>query len=228
MPRMYALVAIWIMCVLPLQFGNAKMFYIPSTNTVMCACKKCGTTALLQWLFKSVFGREFVEDWRKGRWIKNLDDPQWEHRLIDLSDTHMDPAERRKYIQQINETIFQETHDEVDDQAGYAIAIIRDPVARIMASYRAGLACPSTLKHPIKSDSAHKRIAPLLQNLSGVPHIWEQYRVNPVSKKDEWVPCYKKKKVFRSNGQSYVERPVPLIGQLFPTPNGDLFQGVPT
>lgn len=112
---------------------------IPAHDLVVCACAKCGTTSMYNFIYQAVSGHE----WRFwGRpWIQNIYSTRWNHTFESMDARDFQTAKTR-------------------------IAIVRDPIQRTLSSWKSKLACSDGRFDVNTTDRA--RLVPEMYALAGV------------------------------------------------------------
>eukprot|EP00448_Togula_jolla_P000491 CAMPEP_0170594022 /NCGR_PEP_ID=MMETSP0224-20130122/13772_1 /TAXON_ID=285029 /ORGANISM="Togula jolla, Strain CCCM 725" /LENGTH=296 /DNA_ID=CAMNT_0010918039 /DNA_START=236 /DNA_END=1126 /DNA_ORIENTATION=+ len=109
----------------PLDKRMYFLDYMPEYNFIPCGCAKCGTTAMLNFIYSRTFGHDwpYLTD-ADHKDIHNVFSWWWEHKRVAQFELVWD-KERQK---------------ELMDSA-YSMAIIRDPMSRLISSYKSKIQC---------------------------------------------------------------------------------------
>lgn len=91
-----------------------RLHLVADHNLIVCACDKCGTTSLYNFLYEALFGFPWSFDGRP--FIQNLDSPRWKNTFSYPSPHQWSRIKHR-------------------------IAVVRDPQERILAGWKSKLAC---------------------------------------------------------------------------------------
>ena len=98
-------------------------FYSSKLNIEVCACAKCGSTAFYRWLYQVIFHKDYDSQIP----VRDLDNNQLWGNLF----------KRRvpgKYLVQ--------NFSSSTNSPWFKLAIIRDPVERLLSAYRSKVSCP--------------------------------------------------------------------------------------
>ena len=105
----------------------AEVVYTSSSgeSLAMCACAKCGTTALAGWLYKSIFGAPFVNTGHKP-WVQDY--KQW-------------PAPPQGSLGNVSVDVSDRTSMSYEPDTTLVITLARDPLERYASSFRSKVRC---------------------------------------------------------------------------------------
>jgi len=120
------------------------MDYIPEHNLVACACAKCGSTAMVTFLYQQLFGQPWphpMSNMHKD--IHNIYLPEW--------------GKAWKVIWDLDQ------QKEIMKKA-FSFALVRDPMERLISSWKSKLQCTAG---PHKSDPGRDSYVLQLQKLHG-------------------------------------------------------------
>eukprot|EP00038_Savillea_parva_P014463 m.215995 g.215995 ORF g.215995 m.215995 type:complete len:296 (-) comp28126_c0_seq1:112-999(-) len=122
--------------------------YLPSRQAVVCACPKCGSTAFMNWLYE---GTHNGTRWpHKGPpWIQDLGSSRWDGLFTPLSKL---PTNDRDAV--------------LKDPNVVKVAIVRDPVERLLSAWRSKVKCEASGKHGADVHDRDKLTLSMLRLLS--------------------------------------------------------------
>jgi hypothetical protein len=124
--------------------SGGQLAWIEKKKLGVCACAKCGTTALFNGIYKGVFHKD--KDWKGD--IQQLRSPHWKH----LWASHGGPADF--FVSGID-------GNESGTHNGHAMAFVREPVSRLISAWKDKFSCglwvPQEMKvnkkgEPVKGD----------------------------------------------------------------------------
>eukprot|EP00448_Togula_jolla_P000287 CAMPEP_0170610258 /NCGR_PEP_ID=MMETSP0224-20130122/22560_1 /TAXON_ID=285029 /ORGANISM="Togula jolla, Strain CCCM 725" /LENGTH=279 /DNA_ID=CAMNT_0010935615 /DNA_START=44 /DNA_END=880 /DNA_ORIENTATION=+ len=99
--------------------------YMPEYNFIPCACAKCGTTAMLNFVYSRVFGQDWPYDITLShRDIHNIFSRWWERNGTAQFELVWDKERQAELM-----------------QSAFSLAIIRDPVTRLISSFKSKIQC---------------------------------------------------------------------------------------
>lgn len=124
-----------------------RMRYMPGHELVVCACAKCGSSSMYEFIYEQEFGRHWP--YHGAPFAQTTDSPRWENRFekVDVQDQ---PA--------------------VFSQA-FSFALVRDPVERLISAWKSKVACDNNHTGVDKPDRS--RMVPALLQLIGEEHPQE-------------------------------------------------------
>lgn len=98
------------------------LYYLPDTNVILCSCEKCGSTSLLAFVYKALFGH---------RW--NYSDAPW---VQDVS--HRWNLNGKPLLSKIGGKTARKL---IKKKGAYGFALVRDPVKRLVSAWKSKLQC---------------------------------------------------------------------------------------
>lgn len=122
--------------------GDVRLGYMPGNNVVICACAKCGSTSLYNFVYEKEFGKRWPYTGRPL--VHQFRSFRWEHHFIGIK---------------------QEDKQEEKMQAAYSFALIRDPKQRLISAWKSKVACDQANTGVDVQDRAF--IVPDLRRLQG-------------------------------------------------------------
>eukprot|EP00930_Biecheleria_cincta_P043428 TRINITY_DN29820_c0_g1_i1.p1 TRINITY_DN29820_c0_g1~~TRINITY_DN29820_c0_g1_i1.p1 ORF type:complete len:308 (+),score=56.21 TRINITY_DN29820_c0_g1_i1:86-1009(+) len=120
----------------------SEINFIPQKNVVLCACDKCGTTSLYEFVYKALFGRKW--NYEGAPWVQQPSN-RWENQLESLD------TGRASFLMGM-ESVF-------------SLAIVRDPRKRLISSWKSKVACDTNCWQTDLGD--RNRLVPELLRLAG-------------------------------------------------------------
>lgn len=98
--------------------SSTHLISYPKYNVVVCACAKCGCTSFADFIYNTIFGRQW--DYSGPPWIMDNSD-RWEG--------------QREFITTESASTFMQ-NPEV-----FSLAIVRDPIERVQSAWKSKVAC---------------------------------------------------------------------------------------
>jgi len=102
----------------PKNATDIFMRYMPSHSFVVCACAKCGSTALWHYLYAQEFGRRY--EWTDAPYVHEVTSNRWKGRFVHVKKL----AEQERIMR-----------DE------FSFALVRDPKERLISAWKTKYAC---------------------------------------------------------------------------------------
>lgn len=115
--------------------------YMPEHNLIVCACAKCGSSSMYEFIFKHEFGKTWP--FTGQPFVQTVISPRWEGRFNTIS--------RNRETQ-----VFKKA---------WSFALIRDPIERLVSAWMSKVACDEDRTGVDKRD--RRRMLPELWRLAG-------------------------------------------------------------
>jgi len=116
--------------------------FIPSKNVAICACAKCGSSSMYQFVYKAIFGHAYSNS---SVWVHQISSSSWEGTFKLIDKLAMEQAMAN---------------------GAFAFALIRDPKDRLISAWKSKVACNNAWGTDRKD---RRRIVPELMALAGLP-----------------------------------------------------------
>lgn len=101
---------------LPYTFGNIRL--IPSKKVLVCACAKCGSTSLYEFIYRRMFGKPWK--YTDGPWVQDVS-LRWEDQLVEVNASM--------------------ALNFIHNSEGHSFAFVRDPRERLISAWKSKVAC---------------------------------------------------------------------------------------
>lgn len=124
---------------------EAPYNYMPKQKVLVCACAKCGSTSLFDFLFSQAFDRWW--NYTGQPFIQDVMSPRWENQF-----TQITPAQAKRIIAR---------------PGTFSFALSRDPRSRIISGWKSKAACDGANWGTDVGDRA--QFVPKLLALAGLP-----------------------------------------------------------
>lgn len=130
---------------LDLGDDDGAYHYMPAEKVLMCACAKCGSTSVYEFLYSQALGRPW--NYSGTPYIQDVTSPRWEGKFKLLDVDQARTAIQAKKV--------------------FSFALMRDPKSRIISSWKSKVACDGEVRWGTDlRDRA--RMLPKLAELAGV------------------------------------------------------------
>jgi hypothetical protein len=94
------------------------LLYVPQSKAVTCACEKCGSTSVLEYVYKETFGKQWKDERCDGFDVHNVDANCW-NKMFESAEWY-------------GPEVFADSR---------SLAVIRDPKERLVSSWKSKYAC---------------------------------------------------------------------------------------
>ena len=136
-----------------LSARNLTLTGSPYKSAILCACAKCGSTSLYSYIYKHIFGVDYLVEYKETKpHLQDVRSYRWDGVI---NTTWMGDKDL------VN--LFDGNHETKKDV--FSFALIRDPVDRLISAWKSKVACDSNTWRTNKKD--RKRYVPHLLELSG-------------------------------------------------------------
>jgi hypothetical protein len=143
----------------------SPMDWIPTKKVGVCACAKCGTTAIYNAIYEGIFKQEaFKPGGGENNWgfIQKIHDPHW-HSLWSARGGPPDFFVSGENFTEPG------THD------GWAIAFVREPVSRLISAWKDKMACGLYIPagQEGKGDGGYFEAANVQKRKENIAYLWK-------------------------------------------------------
>mmetsp|Transcript_43222 Transcript_43222/g.94194 ORF Transcript_43222/g.94194 Transcript_43222/m.94194 type:complete len:289 (-) Transcript_43222:97-963(-) len=124
------------------------MRYMPKHRLAVCACAKCGSTSLWNYLYENEFGTPW--QWSDEPYVQHVTSDRWQGRFVQVRD----PAEQERIMDQ-----------------EFSFALIRDPKERLVSAWKSKFACGDSTRFHTDLETRDSYVNALLTLAGWKTHV---------------------------------------------------------